>query len=73
MMMTSRFDTIQAAILSEKLKIFPNEIAARDFAAQRYAAADACLSRHRDAGPRCRRRPPCAQSVIVAACCTFSR
>jgi UDP-2-acetamido-2-deoxy-ribo-hexuluronate aminotransferase len=35
--MTSRLDTIQAAILSEKLKIFPEEIVARDRAAQRYA------------------------------------
>jgi UDP-2-acetamido-2-deoxy-ribo-hexuluronate aminotransferase len=35
--LTSRLDTIQAAILSEKLKIFPAEIAARDEAARRYA------------------------------------
>ena len=35
--LTSRLDTIQAAILSEKLKIFPEEIAARDEAARRYA------------------------------------
>jgi len=34
--MASRLDTIQAAILSEKLKIFPDEIAARDRAARRY-------------------------------------
>ncbi len=33
----SRLDTIQAAILSEKLKIFPDEIAARDRIARRYA------------------------------------
>lgn len=31
-----RLDTIQAAILIEKLKIFPDEIAARDRAARRY-------------------------------------
>lgn len=37
--LTSRLDTIQAAILSEKLKIFPEEIAARDAAAHRYAQA----------------------------------
>lgn len=37
--LTSRLDTIQAAILSEKLKIFPEEIAARDGAARRYAHA----------------------------------
>lgn len=35
--LTSRLDTIQAAILSEKLKIFPDEIRAREQAAQRYA------------------------------------
>jgi dTDP-4-amino-4,6-dideoxygalactose transaminase len=35
--LTSRLDTIQAAILSEKLKIFPEEIAARDEIARRYA------------------------------------
>jgi dTDP-4-amino-4,6-dideoxygalactose transaminase len=35
--MTSRLDTIQAAVLIEKLKIFPDEIAARDRAARRYA------------------------------------
>ncbi len=36
---TGRLDTIQAAILIEKLKIFPEEIAARDRAAGRYAAS----------------------------------
>jgi dTDP-4-amino-4,6-dideoxygalactose transaminase len=42
---TGRLDTIQAAVLIEKLKIFPEEIAARDRAAQRYAAglADAAI------------------------------
>jgi dTDP-4-amino-4,6-dideoxygalactose transaminase len=35
--MASRLDTIQAAILSEKLKIFADEIAARDRAARYYA------------------------------------
>jgi dTDP-4-amino-4,6-dideoxygalactose transaminase len=35
--LTSRLDTIQAAILSEKLKIFPEEIAARNDTAHRYA------------------------------------
>jgi dTDP-4-amino-4,6-dideoxygalactose transaminase len=34
--MNSRLDTIQAVILAEKLKIFPDEIAARDRIAQRY-------------------------------------
>jgi dTDP-4-amino-4,6-dideoxygalactose transaminase len=35
--LASRLDTIQAAILIEKLKIFPDEIAARDRIARRYA------------------------------------
>lgn len=35
--LTSRLDTIQAAILIEKLNIFPDEIAARDRAALHYA------------------------------------
>jgi dTDP-4-amino-4,6-dideoxygalactose transaminase len=35
--LASRLDTIQAAILSEKLKIFDSEIAARNVAARRYA------------------------------------
>jgi dTDP-4-amino-4,6-dideoxygalactose transaminase len=33
---TGRLDSIQAAVLLEKLKIFPNEIAARDRVARRY-------------------------------------
>ena len=36
---TGRLDSIQAAILLEKLKIFPEEIVARNAVAQRYAAA----------------------------------
>jgi dTDP-4-amino-4,6-dideoxygalactose transaminase len=35
--LAARLDTIQAAILLEKLKIFPEEIAARNAIAQRYA------------------------------------
>jgi dTDP-4-amino-4,6-dideoxygalactose transaminase len=35
--MTSRLDTLQAAVLIEKQKIFADEIAARDVAARRYA------------------------------------
>ena len=35
--MASRLDTIQAAVLIEKLKIFPDEISARDRAARYYA------------------------------------
>jgi dTDP-4-amino-4,6-dideoxygalactose transaminase len=37
--LTARLDTIQAAVLLEKLKIFPDEIAARNRAAERYAKA----------------------------------
>jgi dTDP-4-amino-4,6-dideoxygalactose transaminase len=36
--LAARLDTIQAAVLLEKLKIFPQEIAARNEAAERYAA-----------------------------------
>jgi dTDP-4-amino-4,6-dideoxygalactose transaminase len=36
--LASRLDTIQAAILSEKLKIFPDEIEARNAVARRYEA-----------------------------------
>jgi dTDP-4-amino-4,6-dideoxygalactose transaminase len=36
--LNSRLDTIQAAILSEKLKIFPDELVARDRIAARYNA-----------------------------------
>ena len=44
--MNSRLDTLQAAILIEKLAIFADEIAARQTVAARYAAglAEACLS-----------------------------
>ena len=37
--MTGRLDTMQAAVLLEKLKIFPEEIVARQQVADRYAAA----------------------------------
>jgi dTDP-4-amino-4,6-dideoxygalactose transaminase len=37
--LTARLDTMQAAILLEKLKIFPDEIAARNVAAERYSNA----------------------------------
>ncbi|MEA2989631.1 MAG: hypothetical protein QOG83_2342, partial [Alphaproteobacteria bacterium] len=36
--LNGRFDTIQAAVLLEKLKIFPEEIAAREAVARRYSA-----------------------------------
>ena len=41
--MNGRLDTMQAAILIEKLKIFPDEIAARDRVAKRYNDA-ACAT-----------------------------
>jgi dTDP-4-amino-4,6-dideoxygalactose transaminase len=43
--MTSRLDTIQAAVLIEKLKIFADEIEARDRAARRYSdgLSDVCI------------------------------
>ena len=37
--LASRLDTVQAAILSEKLKIFPDEIEARNRVARRYSEA----------------------------------
>ncbi|HLH89428.1 MAG TPA: DegT/DnrJ/EryC1/StrS family aminotransferase [Xanthobacteraceae bacterium] len=37
--LTARLDTIQAAVLLEKLKIFPDEIAARNKVAERYSNA----------------------------------
>jgi dTDP-4-amino-4,6-dideoxygalactose transaminase len=37
--LTGRLDTIQAAVLIEKLKIFPDEIVARERVARRYSAA----------------------------------
>jgi dTDP-4-amino-4,6-dideoxygalactose transaminase len=37
--LTGRLDTLQAAVLLEKLKIFPDEIAARNAAAERYGNA----------------------------------
>ncbi|MFC5354309.1 DegT/DnrJ/EryC1/StrS family aminotransferase [Azospirillum himalayense] len=36
--MNARLDTVQAAVLIEKLRIFPDEIAARGMVARRYAA-----------------------------------
>jgi dTDP-4-amino-4,6-dideoxygalactose transaminase len=43
--LNGRLDTIQAAVLLEKLKIFPEELVARERAARRYAAglADVCI------------------------------
>jgi dTDP-4-amino-4,6-dideoxygalactose transaminase len=42
--LASRLDTIQAAVLIEKLKIFPDEIVARDRVARRYAEGLAGLA-----------------------------
>jgi dTDP-4-amino-4,6-dideoxygalactose transaminase len=42
--LAARLDTIQAAILLEKLKIFPQEIVARHQAAERYAAGLASVA-----------------------------
>jgi len=43
--MTSRLDTMQAAVLIEKLKVFPEEIETRNRAARRYgeALSDVCI------------------------------
>ena len=49
--MNGRLDTIQAAVLIEKLKIFPDEI---DGARPRGAALQCVARRHRDACRRCR-------------------
>jgi len=50
--MNGRLDTIQAAVLIEKLKIFPDEIAARDQVAKRYNEAlnDICIVPRMPAG-----------------------
>ncbi len=41
---TGRLDTMQAAVLIEKLKVFPEEIEARNLAAARYSAALAAVA-----------------------------
>ena len=51
--LNGRLDTIQAAVLIEKLKIFPEEIAARERVARRYSAA---------LGRRCDRAEACPQA-----------
>ncbi len=50
--MTGRLDTIQAAVLIEKLKIFPDEIEARKRVAARYAGGACRTSRSCRACPR---------------------
>jgi dTDP-4-amino-4,6-dideoxygalactose transaminase len=42
--LNGRFDTVQAAVLIEKLKIFPEEIAARERIAARYSAGLAAVA-----------------------------
>ena len=51
--MNSRLDAIQAAILSEKLKIYPDELKKRDAIAARYSKA---LASHVRVGPESDRR-----------------
>jgi UDP-2-acetamido-2-deoxy-ribo-hexuluronate aminotransferase len=50
---TGRLDTIQAAVLIEKLKIFPEEIEARDRVAARYSAVLAEVAVVPRAGNEC--------------------
>jgi hypothetical protein len=62
--LTGRLDTMQAAVLIEKLKIFEDEIAARNAVARRYArGARQCRDRaacRRTAAPRSGRNTPSA-------------
>ena len=48
--LTGRLDTIQAAVLLEKLTIFDDELVARDRIAARYGIGTLCRLRHHDAG-----------------------
>src|SRR6202044_1251261 len=50
---TGRLDTIQAAVLIEKLKIFPDEIAARNRVAARYSEALADVAAVPHTGNEC--------------------
>jgi dTDP-4-amino-4,6-dideoxygalactose transaminase len=50
---TGRLDTIQAAVLIEKLKIFPDEIAARNSVAARYSASLADVATVPGTGNEC--------------------
>ena len=59
---TGRLDTIQAAVLIEKLKIFPEEIKARNRAAERYSAGLADVAIVPRAGNEC--TPVWAQYTI---------
>jgi len=53
--MNSRLDTIQAAILIEKLKIFPEEIELREAVAQRYKCGSRKIEPYSRAACDCRR------------------
>ena len=59
---TGRLDTIQAAVLIEKLKIFPEEIKARNHVAERYSAGLADVAIVPRAGNEC--TPVWAQYTI---------
>ncbi len=50
--LNGRLDTIQAAVLIEKLKIFPDEIVARERVARRYSARSRRCRHRSGAGPR---------------------
>ena len=72
--LASRLDTIQAAILSEKLKIFPDEIEARNRVARRYSDAlgDVAIVPHVPAGSISvwiwTSWPPSSQTIVVPDC-----
>ncbi len=61
--LNGRLDTIQAAVLIEKLKIFPDEIVARERVARRYSAALADVATVPQA--RARARPRCGRSTRI--------
>jgi dTDP-4-amino-4,6-dideoxygalactose transaminase len=65
--MNSRLDTVQAAILLEKLKIFPQEIARRQDVAERYRRAFAGCHRLRTPVTRLGATSVWAQYTIVVA------
>ena len=71
--MTGRLDTIQAAILIEKLKIFEDEIAARNRVAERYAqglgdvVTRSALGRRLHLGLGAIHHPPAEPAAIATA------
>ena len=67
--LNGRLDTIQAAVLIEKLKIFPEEIAARERAARRYSAVSPMSRSFRSlpgARPRSGRNTPSGLRQVSA-------